>query len=340
MQSLLSHDPEDADALVLLAGIRVDQQNDAEASTLLARALAVSPNSIEANDLLGDLQLRAHRFPEAMDRFETVLKIAPRDSGARHGEFAAATELALSARKADHPEVALQVLQHAKIALPDDLKLLIDIGVEATELHAFNDAENALEAARTLSPRDPDMLYASAQLEIEQQHLAKAESDFREYLKSVPTDASAHFGLGHVYVMEQRVQEARTEFHRSIELQPVQTECYYQLGQLDLDAQHDADAEPLFRKVLARNPAHGGALAGMGVIAFRAKDYAAAEQYLGKAEKASPDYVPARYYRGLALARMGRKDAADVELHLAAQLGQAASNATMQGTAPQNAPPP
>jgi len=339
LQPLLTREPENVAALVLLAHIRIDQANGTEASQLLVRALAASPNSIDANNALGDLLLGGHHCPEAMDRFETVLKIAPRDPAARHGEFAAATELAVSAHNAGHPEVALQVLQHARAALPDDLKLLVDIGVEATDLHLLNDASDALNAARTLRPNDPDTLYALAQLEIEQQHMADAEADLRAYLAIKPDDASAHFGLGHIYAMQQRVDLARAEFNRSIALQPVQTECYYQLGQLELDAQHDAQAEPLFQKVLARNPGHGGALAGIGVIAFRAKDYAKAEEYLAKAVKAAPDYGPAHYYRGLALARMGRKDEADAELHLAAQLGQAAANPVHQEPAPENSPP-
>jgi tetratricopeptide (TPR) repeat protein len=100
----------------------------------------------------------------------------------------------------------------------------------------------------------------------------------------------------------------------------VQTESYYELGQLELEAQHDAQAEPLFHKVLERDPAHGGALTGMGILAFRRKEYAQADQYLAKAEKIAPEYQPAHYYRGLALMRLGQKQEADRELQLATEL--------------------
>ena len=88
----------------------------------------------------------------------------------------------------------------------------------------------------------------------------------------------------------QRTTEARAEFERSIQLEPAQTESYYELGQIELEVQHDSQAAPLFEKVLARDATHGGALAGMGIIAFRSKDYAQAEQYLARAEKTAPDY--------------------------------------------------
>jgi len=100
----------------------------------------------------------------------------------------------------------------------------------------------------------------------------------------------------------------------------VQTESYYELGQMELEVQNDAAAEPLFARVLARDPKHGGALTGMGEIEFRKKDYAQAEQYLARAEAAAPEYQPAHYYRGLALARMGRKDESQTELATAAEL--------------------
>ena len=57
---------------------------------------------------MGDLLLSVHRNPEAMDRFETVLAIDQANPNARHGELAAATELALTARRSGHPEGCVQ----------------------------------------------------------------------------------------------------------------------------------------------------------------------------------------------------------------------------------------
>jgi tetratricopeptide (TPR) repeat protein len=339
LRPLLARDPENAWALTVLAEARVDQGDRDEATSLLLRALAASPNSTEANITLGNLLLAEHHDPEAMDRFETVLGVAPTKPDARHGELTAATELAVAARSSGHPEVALEVLQHARTKLPDDPKLLLELGIEATELHLLPEAAEALNGARKLDPNDPDILYALGQVEIDQQHMPAAEADFRAYLAIRPNDASAYFGLGHVLAMDQRPDDARGEFERSIQLQPVQTESYYQIGQIELDAHRDAKAEPLFRKALERDPKHGGALTGMGVLAFRAKQYAKAEQYLADAEKTAPDYGPAHYYRGLALARLGRKDEADTELRTATELGKA-NPAAGQGGGPSPAGTP
>jgi Flp pilus assembly protein TadD len=320
---LVAREPINVSALTLLAEARVQQGDREQAKALLLRAISAMPDSPDANNAMGDLLLTEHHDPEAMDRFETVLAADARNPEARKGELSAATGLALSARKAEHPEVALEVLQHARTRLPDDPQLLLDLGIQATELHRLPEATEALNEARKLEPRSPEILYALAQLELEQQQMAAAETDLRTYLTIRPNDPSAHFGLGHVLAMVQRTDEARTEFERSIQLQPVQTESYYQVGQIELDAQHDDKAEPLFRKVLARDPNHGGALTGMGILAFRHKDYTNAEQYLSAAEKSAPDYGPAHYYRGLTLTRLGRKDEANIELRRATELGRA-----------------
>jgi tetratricopeptide (TPR) repeat protein len=316
------------------------------AVTVLAVAMARSQSvttgaastSKAENIRVGTSLLADHHDPEAMDRFESVLEVDPADPAARHGELAAATELALSAHQAGHPEVALQVLEHARTKLPDDPQLLFELGSEALEVHALPEASEALTLAHTLLPNDLDILYMLARVEIEQQHMPAAETHIRTYLTAKPNDATAHFGLGHILAMEQRADDARAEFQRSIALQPVQTESYYQIGQLELDAHHDVQAQPLFRKTLERDPNHGGALTGMGILAYRARDYAQADHYLALAVKAAPDYAPAHYYRGLTLARQGKKDEGDRELQKATELGHAAS--LVPGAAPGLSPAP
>ncbi len=340
LNSFLAKNPEDADALTLLAQIRLDQGDVSMAKELLTKALASSPNSPAANTTLGKLMLEEHRDPEAMDRFETVLAVDLRDKEAREGELTAASELAMSARREDRPEAALKVLEHARAKLPDDPKLLLDLGIQAMEMSLLPEAADSLQAARKLDTNDPNILYASGRLEMEEQHLQAAEKDLRAYLVKRPQDASAHFGLGKVLSVQQRSAEASAEFERSIQLQPAQTESYYELGQLELQMQHDALAAPLFQKVLARDPTHGGALTGMGIIAFRDKNFAQAEQYLARAEKTAPNYQPSHYYRGLALARLGLKEESQRELQIATELDRkqqgppgAADRAPESGTA-------
>ena len=122
--------------------------------------------------------------------------------------------------------------------------------------------------------------------------------------------------------MEARDEEARAELQRSIALQPHQTESYYELGGIELDLQHNGQAAALFQKVLERNPKHGGALAGMGLIAYREKGYAKAEAWLKAAVVHAPEYSVAHLYYSMVLERLGRRDEAEKEAALAKSLAE------------------
>ena len=267
--------------------------------------------------------LEERRYPEAMDSFEAVLSRDLQNGEARQGELAAATALALEARRAGNQQAALACLEHAREHLPDDATLLTDLGIQAQLVHELKLAGEALEGALRLQPNDPAATYALARVETDRQQFPAAEPHMRAYLAMRPDDASAHFGLGHLLYMEQRLEEARAEFERSIVLQPVQTESYYQLGQMDLDAHRDAEAAANFEKTLGRDPHHGGALTGMGIVAYRAKEFEAARGRLTAAVASAPEYQPAHYYLGLTLARVGDKAASHRELAIATQLAEA-----------------
>jgi len=311
---------QDPEALTARARAHLKRGDETEAQRLLACALAIRPDAFSANLTFGKLLLSQQSYPEAMDRFETALATHVRDPEARAGELTAATQLALHARQSGNQDAALKCLQHARLHLADDPTLLTDLGIQAHLLHQLPEASEALNAALRLRPNSSTALYALARVETDWQRFPAAESHLRAYLVTHPDDASAHFGLGHLLFMQQHLEDARTEFNRSIELQPLQTESYYQIGQMDLDAHADADAAVLFEKALGRNPRHGGALTGMGILAYRAKQYTSARGRLTAAVESSPGYQPAHYYLGLTLARLGEKAASDHELALATQL--------------------
>ena len=266
--------------------------------------------------------LQQQQYQTAMDGFEAALTAGDTSEKqtAQQGEERAAIALALQERNAGHGETALQILQHARNVLPQDVPLLTDLGIQAESLHHFSEAAGALEAALALEPDNLTALYALAHVELDQGQSPSAETHLQMYLRQRPGDATAHYGLGHLYQMQQRSDEAAAEFRRSIELKPVQTESYYQLGQMALDAHRDTEAAAQFEKTLGRMPTHGGALTGMGILAFRAKDFPHAQDYLRRAVGASPDYQPAHYYLGLTEARLGNKTAAEQELKIATDL--------------------
>jgi tetratricopeptide (TPR) repeat protein len=323
LNGLLQQNKNDAEAMNLLGVVRGQQEKKEEAEILFRNALVAEPTLASAHANLGLLYLQEDRPEQSMDEYEAALKIDPFLKEATTGMVGVAEQQALAARKSGDLEKGLSILIRARKSLPAEPRLLYDFGMLAILMKLYEDGAQALEQALKLEPDAPDTIYALARARLEQQKMAEAERLMREYLKLRPDDPTAHYGLGRVLSIQLQTDAARAEFERSVDLQPQQTESYYELGQLELDARHDDKALELFEKVLARNPKHGGALTGAGIVAYRRKDYAKAEEYLAGAVANVPDFVTAHYYYGLALGHLGRKSESEKELAVASQMSDA-----------------
>lgn len=293
-----------------------------QANLVLSDVVSREPGNQRALLELGQVQVELGLNEEAMKSFEAVLAIKPDSTPARTGEVKAAIAAALADRKIGLDGDALLYLIRARKLVPDSSELLLDFGVLAESMRIFHDADEALTKAHQTAPNDPNILYALAHVELDEQKMPEAETNLRAYLKERPDDATAHYGLGKLLHMELKSDEAKAELERSIALQPRQSASYYELGAIALEEDEDGEAKSEFQTVLSLAPHHGGALTGMGILAFRAKDYPNAEQYLKDATLYAPDYATAHHYYALALMRLGRKDDAKREEELARSLDE------------------
>ncbi len=336
---ILASHPSDAHAAVLMGRVRWEQGRNDEAAQLFTQAMSLNSTAAEPRIWQARLLASTHQWDESLTMFESVLRRDPTNAMAREGEVTTASRAALEARKAREMEASLGLLLRARTFVPDDPVLLRNFGVQAMDMKLYEDSETALIEAHRLSPNDALTLYALSRTQLQMQKMPQAEANMRAYLVMRPDDPTAHYGLGRILHMDLRLDEARIELRRSIELQPVQTESYYELGQIELDVHNDAVAAPLFQKVLERDPNHGGALAGLGIIAYRKKDYLTAEGYLKHAAASAPNYRVARYYYGITLMRLGKKDEAAPELEAATLLARQ-ENTTERGGMHLASPPP
>ena len=257
---------------------------------------------------------------QARDLYEQILQVDPSNADAREGMSSTSERLALGARAAGQMDGALADLLRAQKVEPNDTRGLYDLGILEDEMHLYRDADKILDQLVSISPDEPNILYARARVKFDLGQLDAALQAMQAYLKVRPLDASAHYGLGRIYQLQLQFDKARAEFEQSIGIQPAQSEAYYQLGQTDLDQDEYKDAIELFHKTLKRDPQHGGALTGLGIAYFKQKQYDDASQWLTKAIQAAPDYQPAHYYLGLTLARLNKGDDSRRELQTAAAL--------------------
>ncbi|HVJ08616.1 MAG TPA: tetratricopeptide repeat protein [Acidisarcina sp.] len=312
--------PNEARAIDLQGVIRAEQGDLSQAEERFRRAIEIDPTIAAAHGNLAHLLHTEHRDQAAMEEYEAALTQEPANTAAKAGLVEIAEQQSLAARKAGDNHQALAVLIEAKKYAPHEPRILFDFGLMALETGFNRDAEAALREAHTLEPENLNYLYGLARAEIELQQMPEAERLMRQYLSRMPDDATAHYGLGRVLQMLERNAEAKPEFTRSIALQPEQTEAYFQLGQIDLDEANFASATQYFEKALSFNPKHAGALTSLGIVAYRQKDYAKAEKYLKPAVEAAPTYQLAHYYYGLALGKLGEKEASEKELSISSRL--------------------
>lgn len=114
-------------------------------------------------------------------------------------------------------------------------------------------------------------------------------------------------------------QPARAEFEKSIALAPVQTESYFRLGLIELESNDIDSAARNFRHLLERDPKHAGALAALGQVEFRQKNYSGAVE-VQRAIANNDRLREAHYYLGLTYARLGKKQESERELATATRL--------------------
>lgn len=306
-----------AEAQQLVAAHQLEKANQ-----LLTEYTERNPADKTALVELGQVQLAQGLNEDAQKSFAAVLRSQADSAAARDGEIKAATAAALADRQAGLADYALLDLVRAREVVPDSPELLLDLGIQEESMRIFHDADEALTKAHELAPQDARILYALAHVELDEQKMPEAEANLRAYVKVRPDDATAHYGLGKLLHMLLRYDEAKAELQRSIALQLRQSASYYELGEIFLEQDQDSDAKNEFQTTLSFAPHHGGALTGMGILAFRAKDYPDAEQYLKDAVLYASDYPKAHHYYALVLARLGRQDEAKREAELATSLDE------------------
>lgn len=291
-----------------------------EANELLSEAVQHNPQAAPLLEELGNVQLSQQLYEDAMDSFGSALKLQPDSRSAQFGEVKAAVADALQDRNAGNQDGALSCLLRAKRLVPDSIELLTDFGIQADSMELYKDADEALSHAHQLAPADVHVLLALAHVELDEQKMPEAEANLRAYLRTKPDDASAHYGLGHLLHMTVRNDEATKELDRSIALHPQQTESYYELGEIALEQGQKDQAKKEFAIVLQADPRHGGALTGMGIVAYRDKQYPVAGEYLSKAVVYAPDYAAAHQFYAMTLERLGRQQESEREMAEARKL--------------------
>jgi tetratricopeptide (TPR) repeat protein len=159
----------------IVAGSMLEKQHPAEAEKEYQQALAIDPNSSDANTALANLYMRQQRFSDAEPLLRALLKAHPNDAAAH---FQLGRMLALAGKSGD----AVAEMQAGLKLDPSDSKAQRDLADMYADSRNYDEAQRLYESLVASYPDDTDLHYGFGRALLKQKKFAEAE---RELMKTV-----------------------------------------------------------------------------------------------------------------------------------------------------------
>ncbi len=259
IESILTDDQDNADALMLRAAFAYTGQRFDDAVTDLRTVLRVTPDSERALLLLAKSHSAANNPELAQDAYRRLIELNP-------AHPAASAELAeLLARGGDVP-MAEEVLREQLAAAPEDRRtassliqaLLLQGDVEGAETQArtmldlgdetglaefqlgrvlqakksSQQAIDAYKAALEKSPNAPEPLQGLVAVLINDDRPDEAIKFLRAHLEKYPTQLAPRLLLAAIFTQQGKTEAAAEQYEEIISLQPNATRAYASLASL------------------------------------------------------------------------------------------------------------
>lgn len=182
-------------------------------------------------------------------------------------------------------QLALSVLDSAKVFAPDFPEIYLLRGRIYTEINQFQTADSILQKALDLDPEYQGIWFRLG-------HNAFQQENYREALSYYIKEQEAFAKRGHRYSSEARsavlVQMGR---------------CYSRLGQID-------SAVQIYEEVIAGDSTQSEAYADLGQLYKNEGDFERGLKYYRKAAELAPENLEYRYFYGYLLLQTGDPQAA------------------------------
>jgi len=229
-QRALTNTPEFSPAVVAIGRLIMREGDVAGALDFARDALANRPKSIPLRNALNRLRVAARR---EMPAVETESKLVLRED---EKNVEAMINLAAAFHHAQKYELAIAILQNAKILDEQNPEILSRLALAHLGLDEELQARFALEAASQLEGGATAEVYNNLGLLYHQAgDYPSAETQFRKALARWPDMLSARINLGNALKGQQRYADADREFQSALTAHPESPELLFNLGILYLD---------------------------------------------------------------------------------------------------------
>jgi protein O-GlcNAc transferase len=216
---------------------------DEEAYSVANAATRQRPDSPEAHNELGSVQLRLGRLEEAATSFQQAIQLRPQYPEALNN-------LATVLRQQGKTEEALPILHQAILARPQFPEALFNFGNALHSLRRYRHAATAFQRVIALLPSSAEAWgnYSTALLAMDQVDEAIAAA--RKAVEFKPDDAMAYYNLGVMLKRANRREEAEDAYRRCVALDPGFGVAFGDLAICVADLGRIEEAMGLYRKAM------------------------------------------------------------------------------------------
>jgi len=223
-----------------------------DTESLYAHMLSVAPEAPTLHYNLGIIRTREGRPDEAINHFNTVLKVQPAFAEAH-------CDLATALHQLGQTSDAVAHLQQAVRLKPDLARAHGNLGAIFTQLDKLSEAGNAFRQALQV-----DSAYAPAHkglgdILMAQAKTSEAEAAYRRVVELQPRSAAAHYDLGSVLGRQGEYVQAAAQLREAVNISPSFVQAHFALSYVLELGGNVEEAIRGYRRVLELNPNHSAA---------------------------------------------------------------------------------
>ena len=248
-QTVLSKEPDNANALHLLGLLHHQRGDHVRAVELIGRAVALRPNAASFHANLAEAYRSLGQCERAIGSCRAAIVLRPELMEAHNN-------LGLALQGLDRHAEAIESLRKALALAPDFAPAHYNLGISLQELGQVDEALAHFHRAVALDPKSPLAQAKLGKLLLDAGRPEEALPHCREAVRLQPDQAALYHNLGLALKSLTHLADARSAFQEAIRLNPKLGRSYSQLGQILQQEGQLKEAETAFREALRVQPGY------------------------------------------------------------------------------------